>query len=188
MEKIKIGIVGCGDISEIHADAVSTLKSCRLVAACTRNPERLDSFCKRYSTLGYTSYDEFLNHPGLDIVSICTPTGTHLDYGKMAAEAGKHVIVEKPIEITVSRGRSLIDSCRQNNVKLAVIYQNRFIDAAVRMKQYKQIIEAISAEGEPVVSGEDSLKSLAVVEALYQSAKTETPVFTDKILSVETVS
>jgi len=350
MEKIKIGIVGCGDISEIHADAVSRLKSCRLVAACTRNPERLDSFCKRYSTLGYTSYDEFLNHPGLDIVSICTPTGTHLDYGKMAAEAGKHVIVEKPIEITVSRGRSLIDSCRQNNVKLAVIYQNRFIDAAVRMKQilekdvignvfmthasvkwfrnqryysescwrgtlmldgggavinqsvhtidllqwllgdvesiysytdtfthenleaednavaamkfkngvigvfeastsiqppqerrieingtdgtvimagedlflktnqqekekslvnsksagaagpldgltynyhlkqYKQIIEAISAEGEPVVSGEDSLKSLAVVEALYQSAKTETPVFTDKILSVETVS
>jgi len=134
-KKFGIGIAGCGNISDTHADAVSALKSCKLVGACTRNPGRLDTFCNKYSLSGFTSYDEFLDHPGLDIVSVCTPTGTHLDYGKMAAKAGKHVIVEKPIEITVDRGRSLVDACRQNDVKLAVIYQNRFIDEVVRMKQ-----------------------------------------------------
>lgn len=350
MKKLGIGIVGCGNISDTHANAVFALNPCKLLAACTRNSERLNSFCNRYSINGFTSYNEFLNHPGLDVVSICTPTGTHFDYGKKAAEAGKHVIVEKPIEITVARGKSLIDACRQNNVKLAVIYQNRFIDAAVKMKQvlekgeignvfmthasvkwfrnqqyysesgwrgtfmldgggavinqsvhtidllqwllgdvesiyaytgtfthgnletednavaamkfkngvigvfeastsiqppqerrieingtigtvilageslfletkqpekdkrtvksksagasapldgltykdhlkqYEQIIEAISTDNEPVVSGEDSLKSLAVVEALYQSAKTEMPVFANRILSGETAS
>jgi predicted dehydrogenase len=58
-----------------------------------------------------------------------------LDYGKKAAEAGKHVIVEKPIEVTVKRGKQLIESCEKNGVKLAVIYQNRFLDEAVKMKK-----------------------------------------------------
>lgn len=135
MKKYGIGIVGCGNISDTHAVSVAALKSGRLVAACTRNPDRLEAFCKKHRISGFTSYSEFLNCPGLEIVSICTPTGTHLDYGKRAAEAGKHVIVEKPIEITVARGKSLVNTCRQHNVKLAVIYQNRFIDVAVRMKQ-----------------------------------------------------
>jgi len=93
IKKYGIGIVGCGSISDTHADAISALKTCRLEAACTRNSERLDSFCNRYLISGFTSYNEFLSHPGLDIVSICSPTGTHLDYGRRAADAVKHVIV-----------------------------------------------------------------------------------------------
>ncbi|CAN5463966.1 Gfo/Idh/MocA family oxidoreductase [soil metagenome] len=134
-KKLGIGIVGCGNISDTHADAISALDSCDLVAACTRNPERLDSFCDKYSITPYPSYDEFLTDPGLDIVTICTPSGTHLDYGKKAANAGKHVIVEKPIEVTLERGKKLVETCRKNKVKLAVIYQNRFIDSVVKMKK-----------------------------------------------------
>jgi len=130
-----IGIVGCGNISDTHADAISAMDSCELVAACTRNPERLESFSNKYSVTPYSSYDEFLTDPNLDIVTICTPSGTHLDYGKKAAEAGKHVIVEKPIEVTLERGRELVDACRINKMKLAVIYQNRFIDSVVKMKK-----------------------------------------------------
>lgn len=133
--KLGIGIVGCGNISDIHADAISAMESCDLVSACTRNIERLNSFSSKYSVTPYQSYDEFLTDPNLDIVTICTPSGTHFDYGKKAAQAGKHVIVEKPIEITLERGLMLVEACRKKNVKLAVIYQNRFIDNVVKMKK-----------------------------------------------------
>ena len=133
--KIDIGIVGCGNISDTHAEAINASEFGNLVAVCTRNPDRLRSFSNKYSIPGYHSYDEFLKNPNLDVVSICTPSGTHLNYGKKAAEAGKHVIVEKPIEINVARGFSLVEACRKYTVKLAVIYQNRFIESVVRMKE-----------------------------------------------------
>ncbi len=130
-----IGIVGCGTISGTHAEAVKNLDHATLIAAYSRSQERADAFCKRYGGTGFSDYEAFLSHPGLDIVVICTPTGTHLNYGEQAARAGKHLIVEKPIEVTRERGRMLIESCRQNNVQLAVIYQNRFIEGVIRMKQ-----------------------------------------------------
>ena len=129
------GIVGCGNISDTHAKAVSHMPDCNLAAACTRNADRLEQFCSTHSTAGYTSYDEFLAHSNLDIVVICTPSGTHLDYGLKAAKSGKHIIVEKPIEVSVTRGLKLIEACKKNEVKLAVIYQNRFIESVSEMKK-----------------------------------------------------
>lgn len=130
-----IGIAGCGTISGTHAEAIRDTKYGKLVAAHSRNKKKLDAFCERYGGAGFTDYEEFLSQPGLDVVVICTPSGTHLDYGVLAAQAGKHVIVEKPIEVTLERGRELIGSCHKNDVKLAVIYQNRFIEDVIRMKQ-----------------------------------------------------
>lgn len=133
--KYNIGIVGCGNISETHADAILKTQKGRLVGAYSRTEATLKSFCKKYSIPAFTSYKDFLDNPELDIVVICTPTGTHLDYGKKAASAGKHVIVEKPIEINVTRGQSLIENCSKNGVKLAVIYQSRFIDDVINMRK-----------------------------------------------------
>ncbi|MGM0459941.1 MAG: Gfo/Idh/MocA family protein [Bacteroidota bacterium] len=130
-----IGIVGCGNISDTHAKVVSALPNCTLAAACTRNRDRLEIFCRTHDTMGYRSYEKFLSHPNLDIVVICTPSGTHLDYGLKAAESGKHVIVEKPIEITVTRGLNLVEACQKNGVKLSVIYQNRFMDSVAKMNK-----------------------------------------------------
>jgi UDP-N-acetyl-2-amino-2-deoxyglucuronate dehydrogenase len=130
-----IGIVGCGNISEIHAEAIINSKRGKLLAACSRTRPRLEAFCEKYGIPGFTSYEEFLACPGLDTVSICTPSGTHLDFGVQAAKAGKNVIVEKPVEVTVKRGRELIEICKKNGVKLAVIYQNRFTDEAADMKR-----------------------------------------------------
>lgn len=106
-----------------------------LIAAQSRTDASVKTFCEKYDITPFTSYEEFLGNPDLDIVVICTPSGTHLDYGKSAAEAGKHVIVEKPIETTVVRGQSLIDSCNENDVKLAVIYQSRFMEDVMEMKE-----------------------------------------------------
>ena len=134
-QKIGLGIVGCGNISDMHAQAIINSDRGKLLSAHSRTKAKLDAFCDTYDISGSTSYDEFLENPELDAVSICTPSGTHLDYGILAAEAGKHVIVEKPIEVTVERGRALINSCKENGVQLAVIYQNRFIDDVQKMKQ-----------------------------------------------------
>lgn len=134
-KKYGIGIVGCGNISDTHAEAIMKTTKGRLVAAFSRTGTTVNNFCEKHEITAFTSYEEFLNNPELDIVVICTPSGTHLDYGKSAAEAGKHVIVEKPIEVTIARGQALIESCNKNGVKLAVIYQSRFMDDVVRMKE-----------------------------------------------------
>lgn len=133
-----IGIAGCGSISPTHAEAILHSQNGRLIAAFSRTEINLQKFCKRFDVKGCSTFDEFLDHPGLDIVVVNTPSGTHLDYGKRAAEAGKHVVVEKPAEVTVARGKELIDSCRSNGVQLAVIYQNRYIHDVIRMKEAVQ--------------------------------------------------
>lgn len=134
-KKYGIGIVGCGNISDTHAEAIMKAPKGDLIAAHSRTDALVKTFCEKYDITPFTSYEEFLGNPDLDIVIICTPSGTHLDYGKSAAEAGKHVIVEKPIETTVERGQSLIDSCNENDVKLAVIYQSRFMEDVMEMKE-----------------------------------------------------
>jgi len=134
-KKFGIGIAGCGSISDTHAEAILQTGHATLAAVQSRSQLNLDRFSRKFDVPVFSDYKEFLSHPGLDIVVICTPTGTHLEYGMAAAGAGKHVVVEKPIEINVKRGRELILQCRNNSVKLAVIYQNRFLDGVIKMKE-----------------------------------------------------
>ncbi len=130
-----IGIVGCGSISRIHAHVISQLNNAELTAAFSRTDERRKAFCKEFDIEGYSDFDQFLRHDPLDMVVLCTPNGTHLDYGMPAADAGKDLIIEKPLEINTNRGRRLIEHCRKMGVQLAVIYQNRFIESVQSMKQ-----------------------------------------------------
>ncbi len=133
-KKLRVGIAGIGNISEIHAQAVQAAAGGELVAAHSRNKEKLKRFCKRFDIEGESDYDRFLKNPDLDLVAVCTPSGTHLDYSRKAAQAGKHVVIEKPIEVTLERASGLLDACRKAGVKVAVIYQNRFLDDTLRMK------------------------------------------------------
>lgn len=129
-----VGIVGLGNIADVHAEAIKLGTTGRVVAATSSSEEKIERFNEEFGARGYTSYEEMLDDPDVDVVSVCTPSGTHLDFGKVAAEAGKHVVVEKPIEVTLERAASLIQSCQDNDVKLAVIYQSRFSEAAMKMK------------------------------------------------------
>lgn len=132
---VRFGIAGLGSIAATHAKAIQSLQHAKLIAAYSRTETNRRKFNDLFQVPVCHSCSELLSHPELEAVVICTPSGTHLEYGKKVAEAGKHVIVEKPIEVTVARGRELIEACKQNGVKLAVIYQNRFLDAAIKMKQ-----------------------------------------------------
>ena len=135
-KKFKIGIIGIGTIADVHAQAIQASKNMELLSAFSGNPEKAIAFTKKYDIQCFTDWNKFIEDPELDAVSICTPNGTHLDYGEKAAVAKKHVIVEKPIEVTLERAQKLIDQCNNNDVQLAIIYQSRFMDNMPESKEF----------------------------------------------------
>lgn len=130
------GIVGCGMIAEFHARAIAEIPGARLVAVLDRNPPKAAKIaglavgeCRAYDDL-----DAMLDHPGLDVVCVCTPSGSHRDPAVKAARAGKHVVVEKPLEITVPRADAIIRACDDAGVRLCAIFPSRFSPANVALK------------------------------------------------------
>jgi len=122
------GIVGLGLIAEFHAKAIRAMKKGKLIACYSRSQTNADAFGKKYNCSGYSSMNAFCSHPDLDIVTICTPSGAHLEPSLKVAEAGKHLIVEKPLEISLERCDKIIEVCEKNKVKLAGIFPSRFHD------------------------------------------------------------
>jgi predicted dehydrogenase len=124
--KLGISLVGCGIIADVQAQAIRQSNKVDLVSVYSRNPDNAARIGEKFNVAWSTDWNSFIENDQIDIVSVCTPSGNHLDYGKIAAEAGKHVVVEKPIEVTIDRANQLIDVCKTNEVKLAIIFQNRF--------------------------------------------------------------
>jgi len=137
MTKTGFGIVGCGMIAGFHARAINDIRGAKTVALFTSKPEngRKIAEVAGGGCAIYTDYDKFLKAPGLDIVNICTPSGAHLEPAVAAAAAGKHVVVEKPLEITLARCDKLIAACRKHAVKLCTIFPSRFSPANQVLKE-----------------------------------------------------
>lgn len=129
------GIVGCGMIARFHAKAIADVKSAKLVACYARRLASADAFASEYGGTAYTSLDDMLADPKIDVVTICTPSGAHMEPAVSAARAGKHVIVEKPLEITLKRCDRIIDACRENGVTLSTIFPSRFHQSSQLLKQ-----------------------------------------------------
>ncbi|MBI3866766.1 MAG: Gfo/Idh/MocA family oxidoreductase [Planctomycetia bacterium] len=136
MTKIGFGIVGCGMIAGFHARAINDIRGAKTVAVFTSKPENGKKIAEISGDLTiYTDYDRFLKHPGLEIVNICTPSGAHLEPATAAAAAGKHIVVEKPLEITLARCDKLIAACRKHSVQLCTIFPSRFSPANQVLKE-----------------------------------------------------
>jgi len=126
--RIGYGIVGCGVIGPVHAKAVDLCKDAELVAVavCDVIEERAEKLAREYGGIDfYTDYRDLLKRDDVDIISVCTPSGTHGEITIAAAEAGKHVLCEKPIEITLDKIDRMIEACHKNNVKLGCVFQRR---------------------------------------------------------------
>ncbi len=133
---IGFGIVGCGMIASFHARAIAEIRGARVVALFDSFPQSARKLAKSIDGVAvYDDYSEFLRHPGLDVVNICTPSGAHMDVAVQAARAKKHVVVEKPLEITLKRCDKIIDTCDKNKVKLATILPSRFSPANLELKK-----------------------------------------------------
>lgn len=129
------GIVGLGLIADFHAKAIRTMQKGELVACYSRTQDKADAFGQKYNCNGYSDMQGFLAHPGLEIVTVCTPSGFHLEPALESAEAGKHLIIEKPLEVTLERCDQVIEVCEKKNVKLAGIFPSRFHDVARVIKK-----------------------------------------------------
>jgi predicted dehydrogenase len=135
MKTYGFGIIGCGMISDFHSAAIAELENGKLVAVSSRNPDNAKRVADRYKVDWYTDYNEMLKRDDLDIVNICNPSGAHKEPAVAAAEAGKHVIVEKPLEITLARCDAIIDACDKAGVMLCAIFPSRFSDCNQLVKK-----------------------------------------------------
>lgn len=129
------GIVGCGMIADFHAQAIKAMKGGYLACVFSRNKANADRVAKTFGCASYTDYTAFLAHPGLDIVTIATPSGAHLEPCVQAAIAGKQIVCEKPLEVTLERIDRMIRICDEQDVTLAGIFPRRFNEATVKFKK-----------------------------------------------------
>jgi predicted dehydrogenase len=131
-------IVGCGMIARFHARALQEVPGTRIVALVSRRRENAEKVLAETRTPPcdiYTDVDAALRRPELDVVIITTPSGNHLEPAVAAAKAGKHVVVEKPLEITPERCDRIIEACDRAGVKLCTIFPSRFGDANMELKK-----------------------------------------------------
>lgn len=133
---IGFAIIGCGHISKKHIEAIQGTEGAELLAVCDNNPERLREFSQQYEISGYLDVDTmFEEEPDIQVVSICVPSGLHAKLAIQSANQKKHVIVEKPIALTLEDADSIIGACNENGVKLTVVHPNRFRPAVMALKE-----------------------------------------------------
>jgi predicted dehydrogenase len=129
------GIIGCGMIADFHSKAIDDVRGAKLVACFDNVPAAADRLAESTGCRAYHKLDDMLADPDLDVVTIGTPSGAHMDPAVAAARAGKHVIVEKPLEITLKRCDKIIGECEKAGVVLATIFPSRFHDSSVEIKK-----------------------------------------------------
>jgi predicted dehydrogenase len=139
-KRMNFGIIGMGDIGNLHAKVISGMEEANLAAISSRNEEKLKDSGKEYTADCYTDYRELLKREDIDIVNICTASGTHADIGFECLEAGKHILVEKPVDISLPKLDRLIAEAQKKELKIGCIFQLRFFEDSQRVKK---AIEAI---------------------------------------------
>ncbi len=124
-QKLRFGIIGPGSIAHLHSKAI-TQAGAELVAVYGRDEEKSKEFSLQYGIQAFTDLEAFLSCNDIDAITIATASGTHLEIGAQAARQGKHILCEKPLEVTPQRADELIKVCAENNVRLGVFFQARF--------------------------------------------------------------
>ena len=133
MEKIKFAIVGCGNIAKRHASHI--IKLGELTAVCDVKPERAENLGKEFKSNYYSNIDDMLKYEqSVNIVSICSPNGLHAEHTIQCLKAGKHVLCEKPMAITVKDCERMITEAEKANKRLFIVKQNRFNPPIVALK------------------------------------------------------
>src|SRR5437870_6935293 len=129
-------IVGCGMIAGFHLKALAEIEGARVVAVVDSVPAALERFAAKHELRCdlYGSLAPALARRDVDIVIVSTPSGAHMESAVAAAQAGKHVVVEKPLEITLERCDRIIEACQKGGVQLCTIFPSRFADANRALK------------------------------------------------------
>ena len=132
---MKFGIIGAGAIARIHAQAIGAMRNGELAAVTARHLEHARQITDEFGGRAYDDVADMLADPAVQVVTIATPSGAHLGPTLAAAEAGKHVLVEKPLEVTVDRIDRMIAACEKAGVMLGAILNRRFNPAVDALKR-----------------------------------------------------
>lgn len=137
MSNFRFGILGCGRISKRHSEILGSglIDGAQLSAVCDVQPDRADEMARKFGVKAYYSLEEMLNSGEIDVISILTPSGMHAEHTIAAANAGKHVVVEKPMALRLEDADAMIAACDRARVKLFVVKQNRLNVPVVKARE-----------------------------------------------------
>lgn len=138
MKVYKAGIIGCGAIFPMHAASINNLSNVKLTAICDIKEERVKAKAEGFDCKAYTDYKKMIDEEELDVIHICTPHYLHAPIAIYAANAGLHIMTEKPMSIKLEDAKAMIAAAKENNVALGVIFQNRYNKGSVFIKKALQ--------------------------------------------------
>ena len=139
MKTWNFGIIGAGLIADFHARAIADIPNAKLIGCTDKIQDRAKKLANKFGVGTFGSYEEMLTSDEIDIVTIATPSGFHMEPTIAAAEVGKHVICEKPLDITLERIDAMIEAHEKSVTRLGGIFPYRFNDMMA------PLIEAINS-------------------------------------------
>lgn len=157
-DAVGFAVIGAGLVGPTHAAAAAHAPGGRLVAVVDTVPERAQALAEQYDAAWYTELDAVLQRDDVHVVCVCLPTRLHLEIGERAAAAGKHLVMEKPLELTLERADRLLAFGRDNGVHIAAVFNRRFIPA---LKATKRAVD------------EGLLGDLLVADMYYKSYRSQ---------------
>jgi UDP-N-acetyl-2-amino-2-deoxyglucuronate dehydrogenase len=135
MSEIRFGIIGCGKVGEFHARALQSIKGVKLVAACNHTRGKLDAFVAKHGIRGYLDPEEMIEKERLQAVTIATPHPSHAELAARCAECGCHVMIEKPMAVTVEECDRIIEAAERNHVLAGTLVQRRDYLPCMRIRK-----------------------------------------------------
>ncbi len=136
-ECIRFAVVGCGRIAKRHCEllGLAQIEHAKLVAVCDTKSERVESFKVKFNVPGYTDMHLMADSEEIDVFVVLTESGNHAEHVIALAKYGKHIVVEKPMALTVKKSNEMIEACEANNCRLFIVKQNRFNVPVVKMRE-----------------------------------------------------
>src|SRR5438132_7121109 len=129
MKAIRTALIGCGKVGGLHAAALASLSESNLVAVCDADVDRAKKFAVQYGGRAFADVSEMLSDAGPQAVFICTPHPLHAEPAVLAAQAGAHVMIEKPMAANLADCDAMLAAAKKAGVKLAVMSQRRFYES-----------------------------------------------------------
>jgi len=167
LKRVAVGVIGTGFWGENQVRVLRQSRMADLAAICEKDERRAKEIGAKYSVPWYTDLAKFLRVPGLEAVTVCTPTQTHLKIGLSSIEAGKSLLVEKPMTGEERAAQTLVNSARKAGVKLLVGFIERFnpgVKAVKKMLSQKIVGDVIIATGRRVARWPIRIGDVGVVK------------------------
>jgi len=134
MEPLKVGVIGVGHLGSLHAKMYARMRAVKLVGIYDINLKLSQKIAKEFGTTPYSSLEQLLS--SVDAVSIATPTSTHYEVAKEVIEKGKHLLIEKPLAVTLEEAENLVKLAEKEGIKLQVGHIERFNPAIIALESY----------------------------------------------------